>query len=71
MIELLLAGIVQGLVTWGALRVELRYLRRDVDKANARHDARDARELAAAAQSARVAPWEHVNPSATARSSGS
>ena len=40
MIELLqavgavvLAGIVQGVVTWAAMRVEVRYLRRDVDRA--------------------------------------
>ena len=27
------AGIVQGLITWGAVRVEIRYLRRDTDRA--------------------------------------
>ena len=32
------AGLVQGLVTWGALRVEIRYLRRDVDRAHWRLD---------------------------------
>ena len=51
MMELLLmmlAGIVQGLVTWGALRVELRYLRRDVDRAHERLNGMDRRELDAA-----------------------
>lgn len=32
------AGLVTGLVTWGGLRVEIRYLRRDVDRAHWRLD---------------------------------
>lgn len=32
------AGIVQGLITWGAVRVEIRYLRRDTDRAHWRLD---------------------------------
>lgn len=33
-----LAGVVSGLVAWGGLRVELRYLRRDIDAAHRRLD---------------------------------
>lgn len=33
-----LVGAVQGLVIWGGLRVELRYLRRDIDAAHRRLD---------------------------------
>ncbi len=39
--ELLIAlgsGLVTGLVTWGGMRVEIRYLRRDVDRAHWRLD---------------------------------
>lgn len=32
------AGVVQGLITWGAIRVEIRYLRRDIDRAHWRLD---------------------------------
>jgi hypothetical protein len=32
------AGLVQGLLTWGAMRVEVRYLRRDTDRAHWRLD---------------------------------
>lgn len=32
-------GLVTGAVTWGAMRVEIRYLRRDVDRAHMRIDA--------------------------------
>lgn len=32
------AGAVQGLITWGATRVEIRYLRRDTDRAHWRLD---------------------------------
>ncbi|WP_293762578.1 hypothetical protein [uncultured Aquitalea sp.] len=38
LLPILLTGAVSGLVTWGGLRVELRYLRRDVDKAHTRID---------------------------------
>ena len=41
-------GVVQGLITWGALRVELRYLRRDTDANTARLNAMDQRQLARA-----------------------
>ena len=34
----LLGGLACGLVTWGGVRVELRYLRRDVDWAHTRID---------------------------------
>lgn len=34
----LLSGLVTGAVTWGAMRVEIRYLRRDVDRAHWRLD---------------------------------
>jgi hypothetical protein len=34
----LLGGLACGLVTWGGLRVELRYLRRDIDRAHNRLD---------------------------------
>lgn len=37
------SGLVTGLVTWGGLRVELRYLRRDVDHAHHRLDAFERR----------------------------
>jgi hypothetical protein len=39
--EILIAlgsGLVTGLVTWGGMRVEIRYLRRDVDRAHWRLD---------------------------------
>lgn len=45
-------GAASGLVTWGGVRVELKWLRRDVDLANKRHDDRDARERSAAAREA-------------------
>lgn len=32
------SGLVTGLVTWGGMRVEIRYLRRDVDRAHWRLD---------------------------------
>lgn len=28
-----LSGVVTGLVAWGGIRVELRYMRRDIDQA--------------------------------------
>lgn len=31
-------GVITGAVTWGAMRVEVRYLRRDVDRAHWRLD---------------------------------
>jgi len=31
-------GLVSGAMTWGAMRVEVRYLRRDVDRAHLRLD---------------------------------
>lgn len=34
----LVGGLACGLVTWGGLRVELRYLRRDIDRAHNRLD---------------------------------
>ena len=34
----LAGGLACGLVTWGGLRVELRYLRRDIDRAHDRLD---------------------------------
>lgn len=34
----LVSALVTGLVTWGGLRVELRWLRRDVDHAHKRLD---------------------------------
>jgi hypothetical protein len=40
------SGAVSGLISWGGVRVELRWLRRDVDRANSRHDERDERERA-------------------------
>lgn len=33
-----MSGLVTGAVTWGAMRVEVRYLRRDVDRAHLRLD---------------------------------
>lgn len=33
-----ITGIIGGLTTWGGLRVELRYLRRDIDLAHQRID---------------------------------
>lgn len=38
LLPMVLAGAVQGLVTWGALRVELAYMRRDIDHAHKRLD---------------------------------
>lgn len=38
LLPILLTGVVSGLVAWGGVRVELRYLRRDVDKAHKRLD---------------------------------
>ena len=32
----IITGLVSGGATWGALRVELRYLRRDIDNAHKR-----------------------------------
>lgn len=31
-------GGVSGLITWGSMRVEVRYLRRDIDRAHLRID---------------------------------
>jgi hypothetical protein len=39
----LLSGIVSGLIAWGGLRVELRYHRRDIDRAHERADDLDER----------------------------
>lgn len=39
---LMLTVLVNGLVTWGVVKTELRYLRRDVDHAHRRLDAVDA-----------------------------
>lgn len=52
----LFAGIACGLVTWGALRVEMKWLRRDVDDLKDRANAIDARciaEIRAAARGER------------------
>lgn len=38
MLTAVLSGLVTGAVTWGAMRVEIRYLRRDVDRAHLRLD---------------------------------
>jgi hypothetical protein len=38
-------GLVQGLIIWGGLRVEMRYMRRDVDQAVSRLDAFEQRGL--------------------------
>lgn len=37
-VGVILAGALQGLITWGAVRVEIRYLRRDIDRAHWRLD---------------------------------
>ncbi len=31
-IETLLSGMVAGLVTWGGIRMEMKYMRRDIDE---------------------------------------
>lgn len=49
MIESLLialaSGVVTGLITWGGLRVELQWIRADVDRAHARLDHLDRLHL--------------------------
>lgn len=47
-----LSGAVSGLLAWGGVRVELRYLRRDVDQAHGRIDR--VEQLAARASSFRI-----------------
>lgn len=42
LLPVLVGGAVQGLITWGALRVEMLYLRRDVNDAHARLNAINA-----------------------------
>lgn len=39
----LVTAVITGLVTWGGIRVELRWLRRDVDWAHRRIDQLDRR----------------------------
>jgi len=34
----LVGGIITGVAAWSAIRVEMRYLRRDIDRAHARLD---------------------------------
>lgn len=38
LLPVLFTGIVCGLVTWGGVSVEMKYLRRDVDAANRKID---------------------------------
>lgn len=38
LLPILFSGIVCGLVTWGGVRAELKYLRRDVDDAHRKID---------------------------------
>lgn len=37
-LQALMPGIAAGLVAWGAVRVELRYMRRDINAAHMRLD---------------------------------
>lgn len=43
LVTALLSGAVCGLIAWGGVRVELRWLRRDVDLAHSRIDQLDRR----------------------------
>ena len=38
MVQIILPALLSGAVTWGVLKTELRYLRRDIDAAHRRLD---------------------------------
>jgi len=55
----LATAVVTGLVTWGGVRVELRWLRRDLDKMERRQDRIEGVLIGRAGRSLGSDPLEH------------